>query len=267
MVGLESRLARAKAVAQASSAGESRPASSGGGERLASTEPPAPRSMRPFPGPPSEAAPTTINQAEVIRKIKQDYAHYRKLPGAKGLDSLHGVLKQIMEGRSDVTELMRTTAKTIYTQFNIKEVTIGLKEPDGLFRYVAQCGLREESWAAHRKLSYEEDEMVNANAHGWKCTEVSHQTRLFIAEDNPYTEEEVLTRSEHLQMRSRRKTAEESIEGDYMDVLMFGPDDRAVGWIETGGTWDGRLPDAGTIRTLEVLASILALAVIRHWPR
>ncbi len=214
-----------------------------------------------------EGAPIAVNQAEVIRKIKQDYAHYRKVPGAKGLDSLHGVLKQIMEGRSGIDEIMTVTAKTIYTQFNIKEVTIGLKGPDGLFRYVAQCGLRDESWNAHKKLSYQEYEITAANAHGWKCTEVSRQTRLYIAEDNPYTEEEVLTRSEHLQMRSRRKSADDSIEGDYMDVIMYGPDDTAVGWIETGGTWDGRLPDAGTVRTLEVLASILALAAVLRQPR
>ena len=261
MVGLESRLSKAKAAPEASLAGDSHQTPVGGMDPIV-TRDPSQRPIRPHIGGIQESTPTTVNQAEVIRKIKQDYAHYRRVPGAKGLDSLHGVLKQIMGGKASVIEIMKTTARTVYSQFNIKEVTIGLKSSDGLFRYVAQCGLRDESWNAHLKLSYEEKEIVAPETCGWKCTELSRQTRLFIAEDNPYTEEEVLTRSEHLQMRSRRKTAEESIEGDYMDVLMLGPDDRAVGWIETGGTWDGKLPDAGTVRTLEVLASILAVAVV-----
>ena len=64
-------------------------------------------------------------------------------------------------------------------------------------------------------------------------------------------------------MRSKRKTSEDSIEGDYLDVLVYGPKDEILGWIEVSGTWDGKLPDAQTIRSLEVVSSVLSLAIVR----
>jgi len=180
----------------------------------------------------------------------------------RGLDSVHGLIKQLMEGEPDLNELMKSTARTIYSQFNIKEVSIGLRSSDGLYRYVAMYGLREETWAAHRELTYTVEQLLDPNSYKW--TDISHHTKLFLAEDNPYADDEAKTRTEHLMMKSKRMSAEDSIEGDYVDVFIYGPKDEILGWIETSGTWDGKLPDARTIRSLEIVSSVLALAIVRH---
>lgn len=203
-----------------------------------------------------------ITHGDVARKTKQEYAHARKESAMRGLDSIHGLIKQMMEEQPDINDVLKSTAKTIYSQFNIKEVSIGLRSPDGLYRYVAMYGLRDEVWAAHRNLVYDEKQLMDPNTYKW--TEISHHTKLFLAEDNPYTVGEALTRIEHLSMKSKRKTAEDIIEGDYMDVFIYGPKDEILGWIETAGTWDGKVPDTRTIRSLEVLSSVLALAIMRH---
>lgn len=180
----------------------------------------------------------------------------------RGLDSVHALVKQVMEEEPSIEDLLKVAAKSIYSQFNLKEVTIGFRSPDGLYRYVAMYGVRDDIWAAHQQLIYTEKELFDPARYKW--TEISHHTRLFLAEDNPYTVEEAGTRHEHLMMKSKRKTQDDSIEGDYLDVLMYGPKDEILGWIETSGTWDGKIPDARTIRGLEVVSSVLALAIAHN---
>ncbi len=206
--------------------------------------------------------PKTVTSGEVARKIKQDYTHGRREPGMRGLDSIHGMLKQLMEGEQDINQLVQSIVKSIYTEFNLKEISIALKSPDGLFRYVAMYGLGDEIWAAHRRLSYAEEQLLDPAKYKW--TDVSHHTKLFLADENAYTAEEASTRAEHLSMRSKRKVVEDSIEGDYLDVFLYGPKDERLGWIEIGGTWDGKFPDAQTIRSLEIVSSVLSLAIVSH---
>jgi hypothetical protein len=202
---------------------------------------------------------------EAAKRLKQAYTQGRKESGTRGLDSLHGLIKQLMEEEPDINEVLKSTAKSIYSQFNIKEVSIGLKGSNDLFRYVAMYGLRDDVWAAHKTLVYDETQLMDPTKYKW--TEISHHTKLFLAEDNTYTEVEARTRAEHLSMRSKRKTADDSIEGDYVDVFIYGPKDEILGWIEISGTWDGKIPDARTIRALEIVSSVLALAIVRNRPK
>ena len=255
-----------KGNAQASTQNGIRPATNGAASILeAKNNSPITAGPTPPGALPGREFPKDIVHGDVARKIKQEYAHARKESGMRGLDSIHGLIKQLMEEEPDINEVLKSTAKTIYSQFNIKEVSIGLRSSDGLYRYVAMYGLRDEAWAAHLKLTYNEEQLMDPNTYKW--TEISHHTKLFLAEDNPYTEDEARTRREHLSMISKRKTAEDSIEGDYIDVFIYGPKDEILGWIEIAGTWDGKVPDARTIRSLEVVSSVLALAIVRHPPK
>jgi len=211
--------------------------------------------------PSQQTAAKEFDHAEAARRIKQEYTHGRKEPGARGLDCLHGLIKDLMHVEPNLNEFLKNAAKAIYTQFNIKDVSICLRGQDGLFRYATMHGMRDEVWAAHKNIVYSLDQVLDPNL--YKGTEISRFTKLFLAEDNPYGESEERTCSGHLMTTSKRRTPEESIEGDYLDVFIFGPNDEVLGWIETSGTWDGRLPDARTIRGLEVLSSLIALAIVR----
>ena len=266
MVGLDSKINKMKGNADASMQNGIRPATNGAAGILeAKSNSPTTAGPTPPSVQPGRETSKDIVQGDVARKIKQEYTRARKESGMRGLDSIHGLIKQLMEEQPDIDEVLKSTAKTIYSQFNIKEVSIGLRHSDGLYRYVAMYGLRDEVWAAHRKLAYDEKQLMDPNTYKW--TEISHHTKLFLAEDDPYTVGEALTRSEHLSMKSKRKTAEDSIEGDYMDVFIYGPKDEILGWIEFAGTWDGKIPDALTIRSLEIVSSVLALAIMRHPPK
>ncbi len=210
----------------------------------------------------AKSMPKGINYLEVSRKLKMDYSHGAKEPSIRALASLDVMVKRLAEDDFDLDELLDQAAKMVFTQFNIREVSIALRsESDGLFRYKTMHGMRAEIWAAHKGLAYTEDEVLNPKRH--KHTVISSLTRLFLAEDNPYTEDEAYTYNEHLMAIGRRTAPDDSIEGDYVDVFIYGPDSRLLGWIETGSTWGNKIPDARTIRSLELLASILGVAIYR----
>lgn len=200
---------------------------------------------------------------EVARKLKQDYAHGARDASIRQLDSLHSLIKYLMKADPNLDEMLEQTARLVYTQFNIKEVAIGLKSAsDGLYRYVAEYGMRTDVWAAHKKLTYSYDDLFDATK--YRPITVSHHTKLFLAEDNPYGPDEGDTFSAHMMKQSKRKSATDSIEGDYLDILIFGPQDDTLGWIEISGTWDGRIPDAKAIRCLEMISSVLGIAIARR---
>jgi hypothetical protein len=211
----------------------------------------------------SRDAVKAIDYREVSRKLKVDYAHGSKDSSIRALDSVNSLIKYLIQNDPNLDEMLEQATKLIFTQFNIREVSIGLRTaPDNLFRYVKMHGMRAEIWAAHKDLAYTYEQLLDPKK--YKHTVISHHTRLFLAEDNPYAEDETYTYSEHLMTMSKRRTPEDSIEGDYLDVYIYGPGDEILGWIETGSTWDNKVPDARTVRTLELLASVLGIAIIRH---
>jgi hypothetical protein len=203
-----------------------------------------------------------VDYRETSRKLKQDYAHGARDPSIRQLEALHSLIKYLVKADPNLDEMVEQTARMIYTQFNIKEVSVALRSPDGLYRYVAEHGMRADIWAAHQNITYSFDDLNDTKK--YKGVTISHQTKLFLAEDNPYGPDEMDTYNPHMMKQAKRKSATDSIEGDYMDIFIFGPQDEAYGWIEISGTWDGRIPDAKAVRCLEMIGSVLGIAISKH---
>jgi hypothetical protein len=199
--------------------------------------------------------------AMVGRKLRSDYTYgTAKDPSVRALEGMQLLLDQALKEGVSVKQLLEFAAKLVYSQFNIKEVAIGMKDSaDGLYKYVAMYGMRVDVWEAHKRLSYTKEDFFDQKKYRWLA--ISKQTKLFLAEDNPYQENEQNTYSRHLMLKSKRKTADDSIEGDYLDIVIQGPNDLLLGWLEISGTWDNKIPDARTIRCLEIVASTLGIAL------
>jgi len=196
---------------------------------------------------------------DVARTLKAEYMAGTKDASVRGLDAVHALLMDLYQPGMSADELVKKVARMVFTQFNLREVSVGLRCEDGLYRYVAQHGMRAEVWAAHQKLVYNDQELFDPKK--YKYTSISKYTRLFLAEDEPYDDDERGTYSEHLSTKSVRRSPKDSKEGDYLDFLILGPKEEVLGWIETSGTWDGRIPDARTIRSIEIMASLVGLAL------
>ncbi len=155
-------------------------------------------------------------------------------------------------------QLLQEVADLIYRQFRIREVSIGLRDPsDGLYRYQVLHTVREGVKMAHLDLAYKYEDFFDESR--WRGTAISNLSKLMLAEDMPYLDGEMGTFNKELMQKSRRKSDDESIEGDYIDILIRGTNDELLGWMEISGTWDMKIPSARTIRSLEVIACALGL--------
>ena len=209
--------------------------------------------------PPRSAA---ISADDVARKLKMDYSRAAKEEADRYLECVQQLSGQIARPKHDSMELVDYAAKLIFRQIHIKEVAIGLRSAsDGRFRYVAMQGMRANIWAQHTGLSYGHDTFFSNSK--YKGTLISKLTKLFLAEDEPYDEAEKKTYSEHLMHSSKRRTPDDSIEGDYLDTLIYGIDGGLIGWIEMSGTWDDKLPSARAIRAIEIIANLMGIALSR----
>lgn len=209
--------------------------------------------------PPSSAA---VSPDEVARKLKMDYSRVAKDDADRYLECVQQLSTQIVTPKNDSRQLVDYAAKMIFKQFHIKEVAIGLRSAsDGRFRYVAMQGMRANIWAQHTGLSYAHDSFFSNSK--YKGTLISKLTKLLLAEDEPYDEVEKKTYSEHLMRSSKRRMPDDSIEGDYLDTLIYGTDGDLIGWIEVSGTWDDKLPTARAIRAIEIMANLMGIALSR----
>lgn len=206
--------------------------------------------------------PATVSPDDVARKLKMDYSRAAKDEADRYLECVQQLSGQMMKPKHDSRELAAYAAKLIFRQFHIKEVSIGLRSAsDGRFRYVAMQGMRANIWAQHTGLSYTHDCFFSNSK--YKGTLVSKLTKLLLAEDEPYDEVDKKTYNEHLMRSSKRRTTDDSIEGDYLDTLIYGIDGGLIGWIEISGTWDDKLPSARAIRAIEIIANLMGIALSR----
>ncbi|MCU0852363.1 MAG: hypothetical protein MUC90_03785 [Thermoplasmata archaeon] len=204
-----------------------------------------------------------IGPEAIKMKVKMDYARLQKDPGIRALDSILELMAHLKKPSVDVRYLIDDALKLMYRQLHIKEITVGLRDPsDGLFRYVAQQGVRDEIWEGHRQLTYKADAFTGRGK--WKGTVISKNSILYLVEDQPYADGEKNTYQEHLSQVSKRRTMEDSIEGDYLDVHITGANGEILGWFEASSMWDGKLPSANTIRWMELIADIVAIALSRE---
>ncbi|UCE81159.1 MAG: hypothetical protein JSV94_01645 [Methanobacteriota archaeon] len=201
-----------------------------------------------------------VHHHDIARKWKFEYSYGAPDQTIKGLEAITGILSHIEKPHIDLRTLLNDTATLISKHFGIREVTIGLKDKkDGLFRYISMVGLREDAEQALRRLAYTVDDFRPGGR--YKGTSLGKFSTLFLAEDNPYAEGEEDTYSHPVLLGSRRKSLTESIEGDYIDVMIFGKGDEIIGWIEVSGTRAGKIPDILTIRWIEAISKILSVAI------
>lgn len=193
----------------------------------------------------------------IKRRMWLDYQYASSNP-SNPIDCIHNLINKLADPDLELGKFLQDAADTMNGLLCINEVTIGLKDPaDGVFRYKVMAGLEEPEWEAHKRLSYTLDQFDNPALYKFK--QISKYTRLYLAEDNPYREGEEETYSKPLMLQSSRKSLEDTIEGDYLDIYIYGEDDELKGWIEISGMKNGKFPSADTIKVVELLASVIGI--------
>jgi hypothetical protein len=205
---------------------------------------------------------SAVTTAMVVQSLRSDYAKCGKDTAVKALDGIQQLVEHLMNPQLELQTTLDFITRLIYKQLSIKEVSIGLRSPaDSLYRYYSMYGLSAKSWETHKTLRYTRDELFDPSK--YKGSALSKRSLLFLAEDKPYDDDELKTYSSFIAGMQKRTSPDGYLEGDYIDVLMHDRKNEIIGWIEVTGTWEGRLPDGGTIRALEAIASILSLVAPR----
>lgn len=224
--------------------------------------PSAPPAKTPVPDPPT-TKPMKLNHTDVAKKVKFDYMYGAKGNIDKALAGMDSVFEVYRRPKLRVHELLEEAANVIYKQMKLKEVSIGVKSPkDGMYRYEVMAGMTSGIWEAHEDLAYTQDDFFRNDK--YKGTNISKYSKIMLAEDSPYQKGEEDTYNRQEMLTAKRHSLDDCIEGDYIDVLIYGVNDEFIGWIEVAGTWTSKIPDAQTIRCMEILACALGAMLSTH---
>ena len=197
----------------------------------------------------------------VKRKLKFDYLKIKNDPESRNLEVFSHLLGHFMRPQLSISELMHDAAVTIQKQFKLRWVMIGLKDrADGKYRYMFMSGMRDEAWNKQKTKAYRYEDF-DPNSNGYKAGEMSNITRVYLEEENPLFNDDINVVNRPALLRGKRKTEEDTLEADFLDTLIIGPNNDLYGWIEYSGTVTGKFPDSLTIRHIEVVASILSAAL------
>jgi len=206
--------------------------------------------------------PGPVKPELIKKRMWLAYQYACSNPSNERMDLVHSMVNSLADPALDMASFLQGVADTITSKLGIKEATIGLKDAsDGRYRYVVMSGLTDSEWAAHKVLAYNYEDFYSQNV--YKFMQISRYTHLSLADDNPYAEGEDATYEKDLMLQSKRKGLEDTIEGDYIDILILGKGDSLLGWIEISGMKSGHFPDVESIKCLELLASVIGIALSR----
>ncbi len=197
-----------------------------------------------------------VSKDEVARKLKLTYQFPQDDHIARTLDSVQSLFTAVGRGQG-TAEVLKEAAGLISKNLRIREVALGLRGPDGLYRLEAFVGYRPETEAANRKLVYRIEDFGDSEI--YKGVPISRLTTAYFAEDDPYPKSEEDTFNRPILLRGKRMTEDECIEGDYFSTKICAPNGDLLGWIDIGATTACKLPDATCLKWIELVASILGL--------
>lgn len=207
--------------------------------------------------------PVRVNHDEIARKMKFDYSHGAKDKNERALDGILTLFSHFQKPQMDLHALLVDAANVIHKQIGVANVSIGLKSAsDGLFRYEVLVGIRPETEAAEKKLAYTEKQFSEDTE--YKGTMIGEISKLYLAEDLPYKDDEIGTYDRTVLLGMRRLSPSDSLEADYLDTWIKGVNGKLLGWIEISGMKTGKLPDIQTVKQIEVVASIIGVALVQH---
>jgi hypothetical protein len=205
---------------------------------------------------------TEVSPKDVALKMRIDYSRGIKDPTTRYLEVVCEHCWKLERPNFNQDSFTHDTAELIFKLFSIESVAIGVKDHDGLYRYKAVVGLDKEVVDGFMKISYRGEELFDPKT--YPSYEISRHTKLFLTEDHPYAEGEEFTYRRPGLIGMKRLSLTDSLEADYLDVLFYGHDNGVLGFIEISGTRLRKLPDAATIRWVELMAGILGAAMQRQ---
>ncbi len=208
---------------------------------------------------PIDEKPMVVSPEEVVLKMRLDYSRGVKDLTTRILEAVDEFCWKLEKPDLDLEAFMREATDLISRHLGIASVAIAVRDPvDNLYRYKVVTGLEEEIAEAFKNLVYTKEQLENLP---YPDHEISGHTKLYLSEDHPYSDGEEFTYRRPGLIGMKRRSVTDSLEADYLCVYFYGQDGDMLGWMDISGTRLRKLPDATTIKWIELIAGILGLAL------
>ena len=205
-------------------------------------------------------APPVVTAADVVMRMKLDYSRGVRDQTMRCLETVSRLCWEFERPDLDSRSFMKEIVDAILKIFAIESVGIGVRDPvDRLYRYKIVGGLDKTIEDGYLKLSYTKEQLLEPTT--YPAYEISKHTRLLLAEDHPYGDGEEFTYRRPGLLGMKRRSVTDSLEADYLDILFYDTSGDVLGFIEISGTRMRKLPDASTIKWVELLAALLGIVI------
>ena len=200
---------------------------------------------------------------KLLAEINKRYSTFPQGDWEKITEGVHKIVEIGKKPGIPIQYLSDQAARIIYRLFEFKEIGIVFKsEKDRLFRYSTLLGYRKEAEIANKNLVYSEDDFKIENK--YPHAKMGRSSEFHMAEYIHHEGEEAAkSYNRPLELSVERKSPEDFLEGDYIDVDIIGNNNELLGWIELSNTRNRKFPTRSTIIWIELIASILGVIYLK----
>ncbi len=203
-----------------------------------------------------EKTAEVVNPLEVARKLKTDYSQSWMDHTTRALSNICGLCWRYERSNRTLQDFLTEVTDLISKEFGIASVTIAIRDPiDKMYRYRVVNGIDPEAVEEFKRIAYSIEQVNDTST--YPGHEISSHTKAFLGEEHPYAQGEEFSYRRPGLIGMRRRALNDSLEADYLDFFFYGTGDEILGWIEISGTRQGKLPDAATIRWIELIAYLV----------
>jgi len=192
---------------------------------------------------------------EQEKRLIEKYSPGSGTKNEQFIETIISFFDMVKGSTESLDAILDKTLKTIKSFFKFNECAIGLRDSDGLYRFKAMIGFRNEAVAARKEIFYSLDDMKDIFS--YRPINICRFAQFHLSERKPYKPGTEVTYNHPELLESTRNQPNDMIEGDYIEFIIYGKDRDILGWLELSGPESGRIPSRETILKLEFFTSCI----------
>jgi hypothetical protein len=197
-----------------------------------------------------------VKDSQEARFLLERYAPVASTEDEQVIESLDMLAAHARMPGQSAQAFLNDVARIIYKAFGFKEISIGIREKDGMFRYAAMVGFRDEANTSRQRPTYTLADMMDKRA--YPSTKVDRIFEIHLKEDRSTKEGEEDMYNRPSLIGQERTSPDSMMEGDYIELRILGLNDELLGWVELSSPRDGKFPSRSTVKWLEFVSIITA---------
>jgi hypothetical protein len=201
-----------------------------------------------------------VKPRDVALHMITAYSHGIKDHTANTVEAISDLCARVKRPEYELDSFLMDVAQMISRLFGIANTAIAVwDQTHQVYRYRVVNGLETKAADAYKNITYTKEHVIDERT--YPSHKISRHTQLYLCEEHPYAEGEEKSYQRPALLGMKRRSLSDSLEGDYMCFDFTGAGDELMGWIETSGTRQRRLPETSEIRWIELIARIVGTVI------